>query len=181
MKVTFLAGFLAINLMLSGHAFGLIITPIISESSQALSIDCDPKTETACLQMCNQVTHCEIAESICRNCAGTQNLKMKRILDSVGTSLVAIGDSKPIDDLIHVLKTGNFISLHDTTLYNYSSQYDGDQIRAQFKYLCPNLPESSGKTGILLISASEILGAICPDEKSNESALYSTNSRWHLY
>jgi len=173
--------------VLCSNSFGMMIYPGVNEHGQILSITCDSQIETACMQICNQTSRCEINESYCRDGAGTQNLKIKRILDGVGTQTIANGNPKPIKELIQILKSGAFTSLHSLTLYNYSSVYDGDQVRAQFRYLCPNLSEFSDKMGILLLSLNPnenniqgVIGAICPDEKTNEAAFYFTNSRWQL-
>ena len=146
---------------------------------------CDAKIETACTEICKNASYCEIQEPYCRNCAGTQNLKLKRIFDAVGTSLVATGESN--QDLVQLLKNGQLSSLHSMTIYNYSGQYDGEQARAQFRYLCPNLPENSMQLGILLLalnpknnSIDGVLGAICPDNVTGQATFYRTNSRWQL-
>jgi hypothetical protein len=167
------------------NSFGFSIFPIIENSGQALMINCEPKTETACLEVCNQASFCEIKEPYCRNCAGTQNIRLKRTLDATGTSLIALGEPKTNNALIEILKTGSFVSLHAMSIYNYSSQYDGDRIRAQFKYLCPNLPDFSEKMGLLLLAVNPsnsivtgVIGAICPDENNTQAFFYETNSRW---
>lgn len=180
--------FLAFSFIFAtANSFGFTVTPVIRASGQTLFVGCDSKKETTCTSICGNSASCEIKESTCRNCAGTQNLKLKRTFDSVGTSLIASGPAKPNAALIQILKGGNFTSLHSMTIYNYSSGYDGYQVRGQFRYLCPNLPITSEKMGILLIgidprnnTTTGVLGAICPEEKSNQSTFYSTNSRWQL-
>lgn len=168
-------------------SFAFTVNPIIRASGQVLSVTCDPKKDlNACMSLCNNASKCEIQEAYCRSCAGTQNLKLKRILDSVGTSTVASG-LKTAKDLLTILKSGNFATLHSMTIYNYSGVYDGEQIRGQFRYLCPNLPWISDKMGTLLLgidpksnNVTGVLGAFCPDDKTGEAAFYGTNSRWQL-
>ena len=179
MKSIFIFLFFLIHVLNVPISFGFIVNPGIGEFGQILRISCDPKSETACLQICNQESYCEIKEPYCRDCAGTQNLKLKRIFDGVGTRIVTSEKSKSNEDFIQTLKNGEFISLHPYTLFNYSSIYNGEQTRAQFKYLCANLSQNSDKIGILLLSidskkniVSGIIGAICPDEETNQASFY---------
>ncbi len=170
-------------LILTGSVFAFTVSPTIRPTGQHLTVNCNGKTENFCFDLCHHVSVCEIQESYCRNCAGTQSIALKRIFDSVGTSLVAAKAAKPEATLAQILKDRNFTSLHPLTIYNYSNSYNGDQVRAQFRYLCPNLPEKSEKTGILMLgldsvnqNITRVLGAICPDEVSGKAAFYFTNS-----
>lgn len=174
-----------LTLFQMNSSFGYMVYPVIRASGQALSVYCDAKTETACTELCKNSAYCEIQESYCRNCAGTQNLKLKRIFDAIGTSLVATEESRM--NLLEIIQKGHFTSLHSITIYNYSGQYDGEQARAQFRYLCPNLPMDSLNLGILLLSLNPknnsvegVLGAICPDPMTGQATFHSTNSRWQI-
>ena len=161
------------------QSYGFTLEPMILETGQSIIMKCDPTKETACLETCDHHSICQISENFCRDCAGTQSLKLKLILDHVGTTIVSKGEPKPDQELITVLRTHQFITLHPSTLYNYSSPYDGAQIRAQFKYLCPHLDLSSDQSGILVIQINadhtigKIQGAICPEMESNQAKYYS--------
>ena len=166
-------------------SYGFTVTPLIRTSGQSILINCEGKKESFCLKTCNQENSCEIQESYCRNCAGTQNIKFKRIYDSVGTSLIATGEPRSDEEFSEIIKKGNFITLSSQTIYNFSGVYDGNQARAQFKYLCPKLYEFSDLMGILIIETNKenhsiqtVLGALCPDELSGQMSFYQTNSRW---
>ena len=166
-------------------SFGFTVAPLIRTSGQSIVINCAGIKENLCFEACNQENSCEIQESYCRNCAGTQNIKLKRIHDSVGTSLIATGEPRSDVEFSEIIKKRNFITLSSQTIYNFSGVYDGNQARAQFKYLCPNLYEFSDLMGILIIETNKenhsiqtVLGALCPDELSGQMSLYQTNSRW---
>ncbi len=174
-------------ILFTANSFGFTVTPVIRASGQTLFVGCDSQKETTCTSICGNSSYCEIKESFCRNCAGTQNLKLKRTFDSIGTSLIALGEAQPILPLVKILKDGNFATLHPMSFYNYSSQYDGEQVRSQFKFLCPNLDLLSEKTGILFLALDPltktptgVFGAVCPDHQSNQASFYKTNSRWQL-
>jgi hypothetical protein len=184
MKVVLITLSLLTSLSMNA-SYGFTVSPVVRTSGQAIVINCEGKKESFCLETCNQLNTCEIQESVCRNCAGTQNLKLKRIFDSVGTSLIAIGEPRNNQEFIEIIKKGNFITLSSQTIYNYSGVYDGNQARAQFKYLCPNLNEFSDQMGILILNSNEenysiktVIGALCPDELSGQMSFYQTNSRW---
>jgi len=184
MKTILILASLIVSLtMVSAKA--MIIAPIVQYSGQALSVACDPLKETFCIDLCGKKDACIVKETLCRSCAGTEDLKLKRIFDGVGTSIVATGDAKANSDLLEVLKTGSFVSLSATTLYNYSGSFDGDQSRTEFRALCPNLPETSEKMGVLLLgldsvdgSINHVLGAICPDQSYGQTSFFSTTSQW---
>ena len=159
--------------LFDSSAFGFLIEPAIRQSGQVLLLTCDPDIETECLLICNSATSCEIRESTCKSCSGTQNLKLKRILDEVGTTLVADDSAAPSNRLFEILASHDFITLHARTLYNFSSQYQGAQINAQFRFLCPGTDDS---TGILLLKTDSesrqiigILGAICTNPSNHFS------------
>jgi hypothetical protein len=151
----------------------LKVDPAINEIGQALKIKCNSPEEDICTRICGHQFECFIQERFCRSCAGTQNLKLKRILDEVGTILVASDKILPADDLIRVLASGDFFTLHSRSIYNYSSEYNGAQINAQFRSLCQ---DQSDQTGILLIRADPItqrfkgiVGAICTHNHSQST------------
>ncbi len=159
-----------LSLLLSENtSIAYTVDPVINNAGQALTITCDPSLETTCQTICNQPGSCVVQESDCRNCAGTEDLRLKLILDGVGTKIIASTQVLPESSLIKIFKSNHFMSVHPMTLYNYSSVYNGDQINAQFRALCPGVPVFAPQSGILLIDINplthqptSISGAICP-------------------
>jgi hypothetical protein len=102
---------------------------------------------------------------------------MKRVLDQVGLRLRAKG--APISDaeFIELLKAGNWVSLHEKSLYNYSSVFNGALVKEQFDRACV---EVGAGDGILLIKTHPvthvpegIVGMICAETLTRDAHLYS--------
>lgn len=184
MKITVL---LASLLLFASTVNAFVISPVIKISGQALMVSCDPKTETFCQELCGVQESCTLPETFCRSCAGTESLKLKRILDATGTALVAQDPMRTTDVLLKTLRESLWVSLSSTTLYNYSSGFDSDQLRAQFTALCPNLPDFSPLMGTLLIglnpvdhTVAGVLGAICPNQMTGSMDYFPVTSRWQI-
>ena len=107
------------------------------------------------------------------------------MLDAVGITLIAQQPTFHSDTTVDILKNTPFITLHEKTLYNYSGAYDGDQLKTQFRSLCPKLSDTSEKTGILMVEVNpdthalgDVLGALCPSEQSGNVGLHPVSSQW---
>lgn len=162
-------------------AQGVDITPVLSAGTQSLQVKCDSYFPYYCYELCGNFDYCEVKENTCRSCAGTQGIRLKRVLDEVGTEIVADANPTSMLDLMALLKTQNFISLHAHSIYNFSSDYDGDKIRAQFRMLCHNTEDDL--QGILLIEThpithqlERIAGAFCPATRTRSAGFYPTNA-----
>ncbi len=168
--------FVALLACASSQVFAFDVNPFLSALGQELRITCKATDSEACLALCGESSECRIEEPSCRSCAGTQNLWMKRVLDQVGLSLRARG--APISDaqFLELLKVGSWISLHEKSLYNYSSVFNGALIKEQFDRACA---EVGGVDGILLIKThpvthvpEEIMGMICSEALTHDAHLY---------
>lgn len=184
MKKTSIASFLFLALMKTGSALGLTITPMIVNSGQSLFIECATTESSSCMKMCANPSHCELTEPYCNGCAGTQNLRLKRILDDVGKRIFATPSDFSDESLVDILASAEVISLHPKTIYNYSGVYDGGSIRSQFRALCEGVSDS---TGILLLKIDPVThqpigihGAVCNHPVTGESILFQTNHRWQI-
>jgi hypothetical protein len=165
------------SLILNQPSLSFTIEPKIETHGQTLLVNCVPHQNAECISICNSSIQCEITESFCKSCAGTNQLKLKRIFDAIGTSLVAKETILSNQDLLKILVSGNFITLHSRTIFNYTSVYNGDQINAQFQAFCPG---SSDSNGLLMIETDsethqigKILGAICTNKTTHFSEFRS--------
>lgn len=164
---------------LTGQAF--VASPVILQSGQALQLICKADQERFCLKLCGNASLCMIPEPTCRSCAGTENLKLKLILDEVGASIRVDAKPQPDQELLDILRSNSWMSLHPKTLYNYSSNYDNLQLRAQFFALCLQEYSESSVPGILIVGLSMFdekpgyrLGALCTSEP------YFSTQYYHL-
>lgn len=174
---------LAFALFGHGKALALNVLPTMIATGQGLTISCDPKTESLCKELCNNPSLCKVQESYCRSCAGTSDLKLKRILDSVGNTLIA-DKVKPKSELSRVLKSAQWVTIHPATLYNYSGAFDSEQLRTQFRALCVNKPQGWEVPGLLLLSLNQdhrvesTLGALCPSLDTGSYEYMSLTRKW---
>lgn len=155
------------------NAFSFWVKPILTFEGQTLEFNCRIKNDFFCQNLCGNVNQCTLVENKCPDCAGTQNIKLKRILDSVGSETVATREILSESNLLNEILKSNFISLHPKTIYNYSSIYNGDLINGQFFHLCPQSSDifSEDFPSFLFIRMSTyynkldgVLGALCPEK-----------------
>jgi hypothetical protein len=142
-------------------------TPTLISGAQALEFHCRPGEED-CIRFCEGADSCVQMESPCPGCAGTGNLRLKRILDSIGFGLRAHPPERTVRDFFWLLKRDRWISLHPRTLYNYSGPWNGPAIRAAFLRVCDGLP--GGGEGMVFLGVDgpaeripAVLGVLCRD------------------
>ncbi len=160
-------------------AFG--VTPVLSSGAQALEFRC-LEAEEECLRFCEGASFCIRPESPCPGCAGTGNLRLKRVLDSVGLGLRARSPERSSRVFFDLLRSSGWISLHPRTLYNYSSAWNGSAIRAAFRRACEGV--SGGGDGMVLLSVDgpsfrvpSVLGVLCQDAGSVAARWWSPDDR----
>jgi hypothetical protein len=178
LKTVFL-GVLFLNL---SHAFTL--TPEVNLNGQQIRVQCSSSEDSFCVRLCGDQNLCEIKEGVCRSCAGTQSLWLKRVLEGVGILTVSSNSVIQNDSILKVLQEGSFMTLHPQTIYNFSSSFNGSQIRSQFNALCEGPASNYSGPGILFIQLNpytrvpeKILGAACTEPESEKTVFLRTRSQ----
>jgi hypothetical protein len=156
-----------------GHAFEVL--PALHPGGQALEIRCRSE-EAGCRWVCAGALQCVLPEAPCPRCAGTGDLRLKKILDSVGVGLRARPPERSRQDLMHLLAEGGWITLHPRTLYNFSSPWNGEAIRRRFRLACDAVSPRGAEALIFLRVKNEspepgpVLGILCREGASGEAS-----------
>jgi len=91
--------------------------------------------EYFCDNLCDEKEKCVFKEKACRDCIGS-SVYMTYIFNYAGKSIVRTEEEVPMEDLIIMLKSGLFSTIHAKSIYNHVERFDSPVLKEKFQRLC---------------------------------------------
>lgn len=100
-----------------------------------LVITCQTRDNT-CLSVCQKTSECVIKEGACRDCIGT-SVRFSRMIDELGNLIQNDGSYAPLNRVLDLVTSGNFVSLVPNDPYNVIDGINSVRGIKKFEDLCP--------------------------------------------
>ena len=139
-----------------------------------INVSCQADEEYLCADLCGEYQQCQVKEKICGNCTG-DNMFLRYFFKEIGQSIVNQQKEMSKEELISILKQGNFVSLDAKSIYNFVDKFNSLQLRERFRSLCPNISEAPMvflEVHAYTREPEKILAVACTDLTRDTSLFY---------
>lgn len=139
-----------------------------------INVSCQTDEEYLCADLCGEYQQCQVKEKTCGNCTG-DNIFLRYFFKEIGQSIVNQQREMPKEELVSILKQGNFVSLDAKSIYNFVDKFNSLELRERFRSLCPNISEAPMvfvEVHAYTREPEKILAVACTDLTSDTSLFY---------
>ncbi|MBF0298424.1 MAG: hypothetical protein HQK51_06870 [Oligoflexia bacterium] len=134
--ILFIFSIFVVTSMIPANSWALRLeTKWNNDFKKEIQFSCASGEEHYCINYCNDPFICTQIEDYCRNCAGT-NIYIRNIFAEMGRTYWNTKKEVLVDELIQLLRSGNFVTFNSQSVFNFVDRYDSMPIRMKFQREC---------------------------------------------